>query len=214
MIYNIIASGSDGNAVLMNDNTFLIDIGVSYKEIEPYAKDIKFVFITHIHSDHFNKSTIKRLAKEFPLIAFLVGEHLKDEIKDLIREEQLFIVQPNRKYRLLNDFYITPFMLYHNVINMGLKLEFKGLKAIYGTDTYTLDGIEAINYDYYLLERNYCEIKAQGILEKAKMNDEFSYINKSIENHLSKQKLELWLAQNNKNGKGKIVYLHESKNSL
>lgn len=214
MIYNIIASGSDGNAVLINDNSFLIDIGVPYREIEPYVDTINYVFITHIHSDHFNKSTIKRLAKEKILIKFIVGSHLEEEMLKLVRKEQLFIVQPNRKYRLLNDFSISPLNLYHNVDNMGLKLEIRGLKMFYATDTYTLDGIEAVNYDYYLVERNYCEIKANEILEKARLKNSFTYVEQSMENHLSKQKLEEWLARNDRTNKGKVVYLHESSISL
>lgn len=210
-VYNIIASGSDGNAVLYFDNTFLIDLGVSYKEIEPYENDIKFVFITHIHSDHFNKSSIKTLANKKPLIQFIVGDYLKEEMLKLVREEQLVIVEPNRKYRLFKDFYISPFNLYHNVDNMGLKFEYKVIKVFHATDTYTLEHIEAINYDYYMIERNYDEEVVEDIIKKA---DKFTYVKKSVENHLSKQSGELWLAKNNLNKKGKVVYLHESQISL
>lgn len=213
-VYNILASSSKGNAVLYNGNSFLVDLGISYEQIKLYEKDIKIVFITHIHSDHFNKSAIRLLALNNPLIMFVCGSFLRDEMLELVRKEQLFIVEPNKKYRLLKDFYIKPFNLYHNVDNMGLKMEFKGLKVFHATDTYTLDGIEAVNYDYYLIERNYDEEIAQRIIDRAEMNVEFSYVRSSVENHLSKQKGELWLAKNNKNRKGKVVFLHESDIAL
>ena len=60
----VLQSNSKGNAILYFDNTLLLDIGVPYKMIEPYVNDIKYVFISHIHTDHFNKSAVKKLANK------------------------------------------------------------------------------------------------------------------------------------------------------
>ena len=49
MEYEIINSGSDGNAVLINKKV-LIDCGVSFKRIQPFINDLKIVLLTHIHS--------------------------------------------------------------------------------------------------------------------------------------------------------------------
>lgn len=49
MTYEVIATGSSGNAVLIN-NEILIDCGVSWKKIRPYAKKLKLVLLTHEHS--------------------------------------------------------------------------------------------------------------------------------------------------------------------
>ena len=46
---NIIASGSAGNAVVINKE-ILIDCGVAFKHIKPFAKELKIVLLTHIHS--------------------------------------------------------------------------------------------------------------------------------------------------------------------
>lgn len=46
---NILKTGSDGNCVILNGTT-AIDMGVPYKTIEPYVKDLQFVFLTHVHS--------------------------------------------------------------------------------------------------------------------------------------------------------------------
>ena len=60
MNYNILASGSSGNCTIIND-FIAIDMGITFKQIKPYYKNLKIIFITHKHSDHFNKSTVKEL---------------------------------------------------------------------------------------------------------------------------------------------------------
>lgn len=49
MTYEVIQTGSSGNAVLIN-NEILIDCGVSWKKIQPHAKKLKLVLLTHEHS--------------------------------------------------------------------------------------------------------------------------------------------------------------------
>ncbi len=49
MEYEIISSGSQGNAVVINKN-ILIDVGVSFKALKNVYKDLKLVLLTHIHS--------------------------------------------------------------------------------------------------------------------------------------------------------------------
>ena len=66
--YNIIATGSTGNAVKIND--ILIDCGVSFKKLKDVYKHIKLVLLTHEHSDHFRPSTIRKLAAERPTLRF------------------------------------------------------------------------------------------------------------------------------------------------
>ena len=75
MEYKIIKTGSAGNALLL-DGRILIDCGVLFKDIEPYADGIEVVALTHEHGDHFNKATIKRLAYEYPGIRFCVPRHM------------------------------------------------------------------------------------------------------------------------------------------
>lgn len=49
MNYEIIQTGSSGNAVVIG-NEILIDCGVAFKKIEPYAKRLNLVLLTHVHS--------------------------------------------------------------------------------------------------------------------------------------------------------------------
>ena len=49
MSYEIISTGSKGNCIVVNNN-ILLDIGVPYKKIKSYLKDIKLIFISHRHT--------------------------------------------------------------------------------------------------------------------------------------------------------------------
>lgn len=49
MEYEILATGSSGNCTIIN-HSIAIDMGIAYKKIEPYVKDLKLVLLTHIHS--------------------------------------------------------------------------------------------------------------------------------------------------------------------
>ena len=57
MNYKIISTGSQGNAIVLNE-IILIDCGVPFKELKDVYKDLRIVLLTHIHGDHFNKTTI------------------------------------------------------------------------------------------------------------------------------------------------------------
>lgn len=49
MTYEIVSSSSKGNCIIVNEYLAL-DMGVSYKKIEPYLNKIKIVFISHEHT--------------------------------------------------------------------------------------------------------------------------------------------------------------------
>lgn len=48
MNYEIVSTGSKGNFVIINES-IAIDIGVPFKRIAPYAKNLKLVLLTHVH---------------------------------------------------------------------------------------------------------------------------------------------------------------------
>ena len=48
MNYEIIRTGSDGNCVILN-GFIAVDMGISFKEIEPKLKAMKLVLLTHVH---------------------------------------------------------------------------------------------------------------------------------------------------------------------
>lgn len=190
MNYKIINSGSDGNAVLINGE-ILIDCGVSYKKISDYTKKLKIVLLTHIHCDHFNESTISMLAIKRPGLRFACGEWLKDKLIacgvaqkniDILTFEQLY------DYGL---FKLSIFELFHDVPQCGYKIFANGKKLIYATDTKTLDGVEAKDYDIYLIEANY--ENEEELMGRAVTSD---YAERVKNTHLSKEYAVDWLIKN------------------
>lgn len=49
MPYEILNTGSDGNCIVLDKN-ILLDVGIPYKKIKSYLKDIKIIFISHRHT--------------------------------------------------------------------------------------------------------------------------------------------------------------------
>lgn len=49
MKYEVIATGSSGNCIIINDEIAL-DIGVTFKQIKSIYKKLRIVLLTHIHS--------------------------------------------------------------------------------------------------------------------------------------------------------------------
>ena len=78
----ILATGSAGNAVVLG-GTILIDCGVSYKLLAPSVPDLQLVLLTHIHSDHFRRATIRRLAAERPRLRWGCGPWLVQPLGEL-----------------------------------------------------------------------------------------------------------------------------------
>lgn len=207
MLYDIISTGSKGNAVLICDK-LLIDCGVSFKMLAPYVPKIKLVFITHEHGDHLNKRTVKRLAKESPAVRWACGEWLAGKLMECgVPSEQIDIVNIPKIYDY-GSLMIAPIKLYHDVKCFGLRI-FEGKeKAIFITDTAMVDGIEAKNYDLYFVEANYTESDLKRRIAEKEARGEYVYEYRVPYTHLSKEQADDFIYSNiGKNGQ--YVYLHE-----
>lgn len=207
MDYNVVATGSSGNAVIL-DNKILIDCGVSFKHLSSYVKNLGIVLLTHIHQDHFKKSTIERLAKERPMLRFACCEWLTEPLKQC-GVKNIDILEIGKLYNY-KQFEISPFKLYHDVENCGYRIFINGEKALYATDTATLDGVSAKDYSLYLVEANYqADEIHQRIAEKIS-EQKYVYEYRVFKTHLSKENCDRWLMEN-KNENSAIVYLHQHK---
>lgn len=83
---------------------------------------------------------------------------------------------------------------------------------IYATDTGTLAGITAKDYDLYLVEANYEDEEiAQRIHDKEK-SGEYAYERSAMVNHLSKARCDAWIYQNI-GSKGEYIYMHTHRES-
>jgi len=207
MIYNIISTGSKGNAVIINDN-ILIDCGVPYKALKPYVKDIKLVLLTHIHGDHFNPATIKKLHSDRPTVRFGCCDWLINLLLDCgVNKRNIDPYSNGGIFEYKNLCKITPQNIPHNVPNCAYHIQIDNFKIFYATDTNDLSHVSALNYNLYFVEGNYTE---SDILERIRQKQEigaFCYEYEVLNNHLSVEKATEWLFENARN-KSEYVLLH------
>ena len=207
MMYNIISTGSSGNAVILNNN-ILIDCGVSLKALSDVKKQIKIVLLTHVHSDHFNKTTIRNLAAERPILRFACCEWLvQDLLACGVSERNIDVMQIGKIYNY-GVFKVSPIKLYHDVPQCGWRVFIGNEKAIYMTDTATLDGISAKDYDLYLVEANYISEEIQKKIKEKQESGQYAYEYRVLKTHLSKEKCDEWLLEN-MSEHSEYVYMHQ-----
>lgn len=207
MRYNIISTGSKGNAVVINDR-ILIDCGVPYKLLEPHTKPLQLVLLTHEHGDHFVASSVRRLHQERPVLRFgccpwMVG-HLLDAGVDM---RVIDVLDPRHVYEYPGGLLIRPEPLFHNVPNCGYHIVDGWKRLFYATDTGTLDGIEAKEYDLYMVEANHTKAAIAARAAEKQARGEYAYEFRAAENHLSREQTEDWLYQN-MGPRSLYVFLH------
>ena len=211
MTYKIIATGSTGNAVLINDQ-ILVDCGVTFKKIEPYLPQIRLILTTHRHSDHFKPSTVGMITKRRPAIRWGCCEWMVEPLIEAgVNRRQIDVYEPGYYYDY-QDFRLKAVTLRHNVPNCGYKIH--DLKTderlFYATDTGDLDGIDAEDYDLYLIEANHStEELTERIKEKLEAG-EYTYEYAAAENHLSKEQAIDWIVKN-AGPHSHIQFLHQHK---
>lgn len=210
MNYNIISTGSCGNAVVIND-TILIDCGVSFKKLHNVYKGLKLVLLTHIHSDHFNRRTIKELAKNKPTLRFGACWWLIDDLVRCGVDKRNIDVLKCGKFADYKAFKVNPVKLTHNVENCGFKVHFGDEKLFYATDTGSLKGITAKGYDLYMVEANYTTDDIKKRIEEKQAAGIFPYEYDVMKNHLSKEKCDDFIYQNIADGEYVYLHQHQSK---
>jgi hypothetical protein len=207
MKYEIIESGSKGNAVIFND-IVMVDCGIAFKKLIPYYKNLQLVLLTHIHSDHFNKATIKRLAKERPTLRWGCPAWL------LVPLVECGVKTKNIDFLCLGGTYqyafgtVLSFFLHHDVDNCGYKITLNTEESIvYATDTCSLPDLP--NCDYYFVESNYknTDELAERMRAKLELGD-FAYEKRVADYHMSEEYVLNWLVKNGKPD-SKHVFLHE-----
>ena len=154
MFFDVIASGSKGNATLVftKENIFLIDLGIPAKQVEAELKlfnktmsDVDALFITHNHADHYRGLKCISPKKQYALYGTLpssLGNVLEERVPIKI-----------------GNVTITPFMVSHDAVNpCGYMIEEDGEKLVYMTDTgkYLSRNTALIkNPDYLIIESNH-----------------------------------------------------------
>ena len=219
MTYNILATGSSGNAVIINDN-ILIDCGVPYKTIKPFTGKIKLVLLTHKHNDHFKPSTVSTLHKQHPAIRFGCCEWMVKTLVDagvnkrMIDVYEIFMGTGN-DYLYPDGTLIKPTPTIHNVQNCAYSITIPRKRLVaeslfYATDVASLDGIIAKDYDFYLIEANHKQAEIERRIEEKRAAGEYAYEYEAMRNHLSEEQALEWLAKN-AGPNSQYVFLHQHK---
>ncbi len=154
MFFDIIGSGSKGNATLVfsSKTTLLIDMGLPLErvkeELEKFDKTIKDVdgiLITHNHADHYRSIKAFSPKKMYSLEGTIPGS-----LSNVIKEYEPFVI---------GDIKITAFPTSHDATNpCGYMLEVDDEKLVYMTDTGTY--LSRNTYlvkdpDYLVIESNH-----------------------------------------------------------
>lgn len=212
MTCNVIATGSTGNAVVLNDE-LLIDCGVPFRALEPFYKKLKLVLPTHIHGDHFNPGTIKALHFRRPALRFACPLWLYEVVVRLGVDRRVIDVCDHRFsawYQYGESFAVSNVSVPHDVPNCAWRVQAGGELAFYATDCGSLDGIEAKNYDLYLVEANHTRAELAARLAAKEAVGEYAYERRAAEVHLSQEQALDWLAEN-LGSRSRYLLIHQHK---
>ena len=152
-----IASGSKGNATVVEHGgaAILIDCGVPYKSFRGYEFDA--VLVTHQHSDHV--SGLKALLKRRDLPVFANIATAESAAHDCGVPESSFVCFENGQAFDVAGFSVLPFSIPHDTSDpVGFLVRAGGLAYFHGTDIGTpLDsiGLKLAEADYATLESNH-----------------------------------------------------------
>lgn len=216
MTFDILATGSSGNAVVINGE-ILIDCGVPMKKLREsvYIKSLKLVLLTHEHGDHFNAATVRALHKERPALRWGCCEWMVTHLVEAgVPPICIYLMDLTKKYMISCDdkpfVDVMPEPLIHDVPNCGWHIDDYSSEMFYATDTSTLDHIEAKDYDLYLIEANHTRAEIEARIAEKQARGEFAYETRAAQNHLSQEQALDWLARN-AGPNSKYVFLHQHK---
>ena len=200
--YKILASGSSGNAVRIEN--LMVDCGIGFKDMKEELYKCKYLFITHIHKDHLKPSTIKRIKKEFPRIKILANYEVAQELSKMNICLNYII---SGKALQLGKMIFTPFEVPHDVVCHGFTLRIGNIDVIYVTDSAGNKTWKKGKYDYLFIESNHDENKLR-VACKGKYAD-LTFNNSK--RHTSTQESKAFYYMNRKDKDSKWIELHKSK---
>ena len=208
-LYNILATGSSGNAIIYLD-TILVDVGVSQRKLSPFLDKLELVLLTHIHGDHFKESTILNIHKKRPSVRFGCGAWLFNNLIELgISESQIDVYEMGITYDY-GKYEIRAEELHHNVKNCAYYIY--GEKNIFhATDTGKVSHLTAEGMDLIAIERNWNAETMRTVMAKQLANgQDYRHGTLSQMYHLSEQLCNEFVFLNAEEHT-EVIYLHESK---
>lgn len=181
----------------------MFDCGVPYRQIKDKLYDIKYLFITHRHSDHIKPNTVNRIIKNFPRIK-IIGNY------DVANIVPTFDIVGDVTELDLGDRKVQAFKCYHDVPTTGFVVSMNHVNFIYATDTASLEAAPNEKYDYMFIESNHDENKIEAIRSNSKKMYGYDAW-KGAKRHLSTQKSREFYYLHRRNKDSKWVELHKSR---
>lgn len=200
MDYEVISSGSKGNSVLIND--VLVDCGISFNKLKEHLYDVRYLLLTHVHTDHIKPSTYKKIRQQFPHIE-TIGNYDVAQLFDVD-----YII--NAGFELETEDYIFhAFECVHDVPTYGFYWDYEEHKIIYATDTSSMENApHDIKFDYLFIESNHDEKKLELVADRA---NEFGYNPYlSGKRHLSTKASREYYFMNRNGKEAEHIELHKS----
>lgn len=208
MDFNVLATGSSGNCVIIN-KSIAIDIGVPFKALETVKKDLKLVLLTHAHGDHFRPRTVWALHKERPTLRWGCCDWMVVPLLEAgVDKRVIDILTPGFCFVYKDLCTARPELLIHDVSNCGYHIWSGADSLFYATDTATLDGVEAPGCDLYLIEANHTREELEARAREKLAAGEYAYEFRAAANHLSQEQALDWLYQQ-MGPNSQYVFLHQ-----
>jgi len=212
MQYNILSTGSQGNAVLLQGG-ILVDCGVAFSTLHPVLREIRLVLLTHRHGDHFNPSTVRRLAEYRPTVRWCCRDWMVPLLMDAGVRKQNIDVAPAGTTLGYQEIGVNvrAVDLVHDVPNCGWDIRYDNAERVfYATDTGTLDGIKMPGYDLYMIEANHTREDIERRAAEKQERGEYAYEIRAAANHLSREQAINWLVDN-EGPDSEFVLLHQHR---
>lgn len=166
MRYDILASGSSGNSILVSSErvNILIDGGLNFKHLENKLKkrgvspgSLSAIFVTHEHGDHIKG--VRGMASRYQIPVFATNgtwRSLAGQVQEDLRNE----VSAGKTVGI-KDIHVTPFSVLHDAfepVGYSITIGSKKLSITLDLGAVTDDLLQAIQYsDYYIFEANHDE---------------------------------------------------------
>lgn len=232
MRYDIIATGSKGNCLLLPGPT-IVDLGVTFKALKGHLAEFgdsaPVVFLTHRHGDHFNPATARALLLEHPGTQFITPLMMEADVVKAIGENRYlnmvvvagfmrkdgYRVTNNGKYKI--GFFCED--TYHDAPNVCWHISIMDVETgnaeriFYATDTGHLDGITAKGYDYYFIEGNHTRAEIEQRAKEKIEAGQYAYEFRAAQNHLCTEQALDFIAENaGPNSKYILMHSHLGEN--
>lgn len=205
--YEIISSGSKGNCVVIEN--IMIDCGVPYTKLKDSLPRVKYLFITHRHSDHLKVNTLERIHKEYPNIMIFTNADVGQWLNYQGINPYIAYFGDTATIMLSDDQAVEVFPCLHDVPCHGFIFTFDDTKVIYATDTAEITNDRGYKFDYFFIESNYDEKKLQ-LLAKEYTRMGYDPI-QNAHRHLSTQACKAFYYINRVSPDSVLIEMHKSK---